>query len=351
VSAPGFNFSAVLRADAPSNVLVADLNGDGKMDLAVTEGLAFNFTAQPKVGILLGNGDGTFQPPVAYKTVKQPSAAAVGDFNGDGIPDLVVGGSLTDFEASPFAYSVLLGNGDGTFQPAKNKALNRNFQGITNYIFVADFNHDGKLDLLVNVGVNNFTVLLGNGDGTFQNPVTSPSGLPVTTVGDFNGDGILDIAGLGVIALGNGDGTFQSPVNITTNGFPEEATVADFNGDGILDYAGDGVGNVTICLGNGDGTFQPGVLFPDNPNGGYGGLLVVDLNDDGKVDLMTNHNGALTYLLGNGDGTFQSFQSVTLTNTGLLAFGDFNSDGRPDLAMPIVNTQGGVGFFKLLQNP
>src|SRR6266436_5402770 len=165
----------------PISVAVGDFNGDGVPDLVVADRVSNN------VSVLLGNGDGTFQTPVAFATGTRPQSVAVGDFNGDGKLDLVVANEGSN------NVSVLLGNGDGAFQAAQNFPAGTNPQSVA----VGDFNGDGKLDLAVaNEGSGDVSVLLGNGDGTFQAALAFAAGdIPQSVaVGDFNGDGKLDLA-------------------------------------------------------------------------------------------------------------------------------------------------------------
>jgi hypothetical protein len=216
-------------------------------------------------------------------------------------------------------------------------------------IAVGDFNGDGKLDLAVaNQAGKNLTILLGNGDGTFTPAASSPStgdGPFSIAVGDFNGDGKLDLAVANLsdntvtILLGNGDGTFTpAAASPSTGTAPMAVAVGDFNGDGKLDLAvaNSGSNNVTILLGNGDGTFTPAAASPGTGNG-PSGLAVGDFNGDGKLDLaVTNQNSNnVTILLGNGDGTFTPAASSPSTGYGPLsiAVGDFNGDGKLDLAV------------------
>ena len=329
----------------PVGIAVGDFNGDGIPDLAVANLCLSDPTCQnaSTVSILLGNGDGTFQMQQTYTVGQDPSYVAVGDFNGDGILDLAV----TYTNGSTI--SVLLGNGNGTFQPQVTYAAGGSPTGIV----VADFNGDGIADLaitnFIDVGGSGIiSVFLGNGDGTFQNMVqygvgAFPAGIAVA---DFNGDGIADVAvtndgnGSGntvSVLLGNGDGTFQQQVTYPTGTAPYGVAVGDFNGDGIADLA---VTNTTddtvgVLLGNGDGTFRQQVTYPTGAT--PIGIAVADFNGDGTADLAVTNNNAnpstVGVLLGNGDGTFQPQQTYTVGSTPIGIVGaDFNGDGVPDLA-------------------
>ena len=312
----------------PISVAVGDFNGDGKPDLVVVN------QGSNTVSVLLGNGEGTFQPAVDYAVGTSPYSVAVGDFNGDGKLDLAVADGGND------NVGVLLGNGDGTFQPAVNYAVGT----FPVSVAVGDFNGEGKLDLVVaNENSNNVSVLLGNGNGTFNGAVTYAVGAsPVSVaVGDFNGDGKLDLAVADYsdnnvsVLLGNGDGTFQAQKTYAVGTNPYSVAVGDFNSDGKLDLvvANFWSTNVSVLLGNDDGTFQSAVNY--SVNGGPKSVVVGDLNGDGNLDLAAAiWNGIEVGLLGNGDGTFQSAVNYAAgTNPFSVAAGDFNGDGRMDLAV------------------
>ena len=318
----------------PQSVAVGDFNGDGKVDLAVANNGSNN------VSILLGNGDGTFQPAVDYLAGASPSSVVVADFNGDGKLDLAV---VTN------SVAILLGNGDGTFQPPVYYAAGK--QPVV--VAVGDFNGDGKPDLAVanyrNGGApGTIAILLGNGDATFQRPVYYAAGLASVSVAvaDLYGDGKLDLTVANYysdnvsILRGNGDGTFQPPVNYTVKQKPEFVAVGDFNGDGKPDLAvssylaGEALGTLSILLGNGDGTFQPAVEYmaPSNPIF----VAVGDFNADGRPDLaVPDDSSSVWVLFGNGHGGFHRPATTHGANTGLgsLAAADFNKDGYLDLAV------------------
>ena len=314
----------------PLGMAASDFNGDGKLDLAV------NNVQSGTVSILLGNGDGTFQSHVDYAVGNAPYSVIAADFNGDGNSDLAVANEGTS------TVSILLGNGDGTFQSQKTFAT---FSGPVS-LTTGDFNKDGNLDLAVvdsNAGNSAaVSILLGNGDGTFQDHVDySIDRQPAAvTTGDFNGDGKLDLAivfnGGSIVSIltGNGDGTFNSPVNYPTGADSDSVVTADFNGDGKLDLAtANGSGSVSVLLGNGDATFQPSVDYADL---GAISVITADFNGDGKLDLATLYSGGgtVSILLGNGDGTFQPHVDYAdEPSSSFVAAGDFNDDGRIDVAV------------------
>jgi len=211
-------------------------------------------------------------------------------------------------------------------------------------VAVGDFNGDGKLDLAVaNNGSNNVSILLGNGDGAFQAAADYGAGTEPysVAVGDFNGDGKLDVVvanegGNVSILLGNGDGTFQAAVNYGAESEPTSVAVGDFNGDGKLDLAvaNYGSSNVSILLGNGDGTFKTAVNYA--VGSASISMAVGDFNGDGKLDLAVVNYGSsnVSILLGNGDGTFKTAVNYGAGSSPYsVAVADFNGDGKLDLAL------------------
>ncbi len=343
-------------------VAVADLNGDGKQDLVLSDGNSL-YGNPGAVSVLLGNGDGTFQTEVTYSTnTNGASSVAIGDVNGDGKPDLVVAGGNV---------SVLLGNGDGTFQPAVNYSSGSDSSA---FVAIADVNGDGKLDILsadgcwTSCSVGGMSVLLGNGDGTFQAPVLYDSGgFGVTSiaVGDLNGDGRPDVVvtdecqnyerhcnppGVAAVFMGNGDGTFQHAVLYDSGGaYASSVTISDLNGDGKPDLAISNAGAVSVLLNNGDGTFQTPVNY-DSGGADEVWAAVADVNGDGKPDLVVSNactsdacesTGEFGVLIGNGDGTFQAPFSFIWGSYGPFAIKDVNGDGKPDLVV----ARGNVGVL------
>ena len=316
-------------------VAVGDFNGDGVPDLVVANEGSNN------VAVLLGNGDGTFRAAQFFPVGINPVWVVVGGFNGNRVQDLAV----PNINANNI--SVLLGNGDGTFPAGRTFAVG----SLPTSVTVGDFNGDGKLDLAAaNWNSGDVSVLLGNGDGTFQPARTFPSGTnPISpAVGDFNRDGLPDLAVANYgnnnisVLLGNGDGTFRPAVYFPAGTLPSFVAVGQFNADGILDLAVTNAwsNDVSVLLGNGDGTFQAPRSFAvgSSPLS----AAVADINGDGRLDLaVANYGnpsvgdlGNVVVLLGNGDGTFQPALPFTVgTNPESVVVGDFNRDGKLDLAV------------------
>jgi hypothetical protein len=414
-------------------VATADVNKDGKADLIVANGCqSTSQCANGVVGVLLGNGDGTFQSAKTYASGGVvASSVAIADVNGDGNPDLLVANQCLNTNCTSGGVSVLLGNGNGTFQTAQSYATggltavsvavgnfnsgknidlavanqcqssgtcngnvgillgngNGTFQSVQTYasggapavsVATGDFNGDGETDLVVanqcqsggSCSVGNVGVLMGNGNGTFQHAKTYASGgnnTAAVAVAALTANGPTDLvlsnqcqmstncnAGSISVLMGNGDGTFKSPQNYISDGvFSNSVGVGNWNSDGMTDLAivnqcqstTSCSGAVTILLGNGNGTFQ---VPPTYASGGYDAdsVAVGDLNGDGNADLVVANfcqsnncskgtNGAVSVFLGNGDGTFQAAHEYATGGFGSssVAIGDFNGDGHPDVAV------------------
>jgi hypothetical protein len=299
------------------------------------------------VSVFLGNGDGTFQPRVDYQVGPGAWAVQTADFNGDGVLDLAVVDRGGDYSITPPAasVSVLLGKGDGTFAPAINSPTNPYPLALT----IADLNGDGALDLaLASDATPNLSLLMGNGHGGFQAPISiaDPSKAVALAVAaaDLNGDGRPDLVTADGaydvdVFLGSGGGSFATPVAYPSAmdscclTEPAAIAIADLNGDGKPDLAAanTGTSNVSVFKGNGDGTFQPQVPFTTNR--GPQVVAITDINADGHPDLLATAptSSDLIVLLGNGDGTFQPQIFFGVPNgAGAVATGDLNGDGLPD---------------------
>jgi hypothetical protein len=349
------NFSVGLN---PVWLVAADFNGDGKPDLVAVATAVGN-----NVSVLLGDGLGGFSAATNFATGQVPSVVATGDFNGDGKPDLVAGNAGSD------NLSVLLGDGSGKFSSASGSPFS--VPSSPTSVAVGDFNGDGKPDLAVTnfdetqpMKGYNLSILLGDGEGGFAAGSNLPvAGTPLGVVAvDVNGDMKTDLivsAGTGsvVVFLGNGKGGFSpGPSSFQTFGIGPLA-VGDLNGDGILDVAATG-GNYTsavwVLLGDGKGGFSPPPYMDLGLQLGadtYGSVITIgDFNGDGNLDLaMVNSASTVSVLLGDGLGGFatnpNSFSLGTESgpggqggySTGASGIGDFNGDGKPDIAVVNVN--------------
>ncbi|MBB5058068.1 sugar lactone lactonase YvrE [Granulicella aggregans] len=346
VSAAGPATQSFLRHE-----VTGDFNSDGIPDLAVLS--VDQYGENATISIYRGLGDGTFAigTPVSLPYASGGySTMLAGDFNADGNVDLAV--LSFDFNTTSSEVTTFLGNGHGIFTtPQTSVVFNEGNVGgdfIQPAMVAEDFNGDGKLDLAVvgNDVVGGLSVILGNGDGTFT--TTGVLNLADRTLGsiatgDFNGDGIPDLvagdyfgSGQGTVLLGKGDGKFvAAPGSLPFPSFSQSIVVGDFNGDGVLDLASGFTGAVEIYLGKGDGTFTAAPGSPASVSGS--GLVVGDFNQDGKLDLASadQYENRVQLLVGVGDGTFSvttpALSDQTIAPTALVVT-DFNGDGVPDLA-------------------
>ena len=333
--------------------VVGDFNGDRKLDLALASADTGHgcINSPCEVYVLLGNGDGTFQAPlVAFSQINLAVLLAAADVNGDGKLDLI-------FSDDPTVAQIYLGNGDGTFSNTNDYVLAATSGPVgqvgNGRIAIADFNRDGKLDVVLDNAV-----LVGNGDGTFQaNPLgvipgpATASYLPAAVSGDFDKNGTIDVAGFSgtsLLILSN-DGTGKLSLAHTYT-LPQPAygiVTADFNGDANLDLVVTGIDPISqewgysILLGNGDGSFQAPVFHPQIVSAGDGlPILVADFNNDQKPDLAVavSSQSSIAILLGNGDGTFgPPVYTYDAGGSGWLT-ADFNGDGNVDIVVSTITT-------------
>jgi FG-GAP-like repeat len=326
---------------SPSGIVAADFNGDGKIDMATIS------TNDSSVAILLGNGKGSFAVQALIPVASSPTGLVGGDVNGDGKIDLITSSNYYSSE-----FTVLVSNGDGTFKQVESEAPSYSVAFV-----VGDFNRDGKLDIISDGG-SELYLSLGNGDGSFQDPVTVAN-VPYSytqglVAGDFNHDNKLDVAVAGIwVLLGNGDGTFQNPIVSPSVATPM-ATV-DVNGDGELDLAAyTNFGTVAVLLGDGNGSFMDVRAVALAASSYYPEAAVAaDFNGDGKLDLVVAEgnypNGQLSVELGKGNGTFGSpivsALSTTATQPTEILAADFNGDGKPDV---VVEDDNGASFQVLM---
>jgi FG-GAP-like repeat/Bacterial Ig-like domain (group 3) len=350
------------------SIAVADLNGDGWPDLAAVS--ADNTETSSHVSVLLNKGDGTFNTAVGYAGGgSDGSSITVADVNGDGHPDLVLTNECTSGLCRTGSLGVLLGNGDGTFGPVTTYPMEITPTGVV----VADLNNDGHPDLLVaesNSTEGLVTVMLNAGDGTFPTKVKYPSGGVAATsimLADVNGDGKLDAivtnavfianqqsnGSVGVL-LGDGDGTFKRAVAYATDIGAFSGATGDFNGDGAPDVVVTGgtpsdqtvQGYVEVLMNDGHGKFRPATTKYSTRGLDASSVAVANLNADGNPDVVVSEcdgfqrtcpMGALAVFLGKADKTSTALtsstnpssmgQAVTFTATVTAASGGPIPDG------------------------
>lgn len=307
---------------SPEAVAIGDFNGDGIKDLATGNRNDAN------TSILLGLGNGTFQNAIQNTAARYGTALEATDLNGDGKTDLIVASKNTR------TLTVLLGNSSGNLS-ASFVLDNYPTIDLIDSLAVANFNNDGKTDVVINTqGTPSGTLFLaGNGDGTFEAPIFNLTDSGDIAAGDFNNDGKQDLAiskpGSIEIRLGNGTGIFSLHYIIPTGVLSESRiVVADFNNDGKKDIA---TSDVFIFMGHGNGTFRRSI--PAHPSGNQ--IETGDLNQDGMADLVvTDNSHSVSVLLGKGSGVFDLVDSYSVGRyLWGVAIGDLNNDNKNDLAV------------------
>jgi hypothetical protein len=314
-----------------------DLNGDGKVDLVIGGGV-YGLGTPAGIGVCFGNGDGTFRSPILYQagTDVAVSNPVLEDFNGDGIPDVVVPGSSGIW--------LFVGKGGGVFSPGVLVLAvpGDPYAPTVTAIAAADFNGDGKLDLAATYfpesgARTGILVIFGNGDGTFQAPTYYGGSAPAyITVGDATGHGYPDIVVPGAtIYVNDGHGVFSKTIQPSVPG--NTIAIGDLNGDGIPDLA---TSNGSVALGLGGGKFAPAVGYPVANTGGWYSVAMAQLKKSKKGfdDVITGLNSSVSVLLNNGKGQFLDGEWISVPGSGNCgAAADFNGDGKPDLAVPTSN--------------
>ena len=356
--APLFPVTPEIGQPAISSVL-ADFNGDGKLDLASWQG--GTSTVLSVTLDVAGSAPTTINTPVCTSIGAGPFA--VGDVNNDKKPDVVM--SCTGYIA------VLIGKGDGTFEAPVYYA---NQGGTYTTPALADLKGDGYLDVAIITALGNttsLTVYLNEGSaapGTYGAPKNYSLG-PVSRAiygpvsGDFNGDGKQDLLVLTdtnlIVSYGNGDGTLQPEQTqaLPTSTYFQTAAVGDFNHDGATDVAYTALSeccsagapnNVQILLGGSNGVFAKGTTLSIEPSQLVPSVAATKLTNDGNLDLITSGNGITTVFRGDGKGGFT--QGASYAASGVPLVGDLNGNGKPDLLLQALGTPTGAGFYLLYGN-
>ncbi len=331
-------FGAILNAavgEGSNYAALGDFNGDGNPDLATSNNLKNNIT------VLLGNGDGTFSGRTDWEMGKLPEQVVLGDLNGDGILDVATANEQSD------DVSVRFGDGNGGFGGKTDLAMGPDPMSVA----IGDLNNDGLPDLAAaarNAENDNgyVTIRFGMGGEKFSTRRDYPlgAGTYFVKIGDLNDDGMLDLIAVDKwddrisILLGIGDGVFGNATELAVGQWPEEVAVGDLNGDGALDLAtvNNAAENVSVWLGNGDGSFTGYAEY--NIDSGQdnkpSSISIDDLNGDGAPDIVTANywSHEISVLIGAGDGTFGASVELDMGWSPRYAgIGDLNNDGAPDI--------------------
>lgn len=318
---------------APIAVALGDLNGDGNIDV-----VAINADNPGTLGVLLGNGDGTLRPVVTYPAGAWPGFVVLADFNHDGFLDAAVANRAI---GTPGQVNILLGKGDGTFKaPVAYGPFSDAFS-----IGLGDFNGDGNVDIAVG-DVSAGSLLLGNGDGTFRmGQSIGAEGAAAFAVADFNGDGKLDLVsafnpGSEVqLLLGDGKGGFKFQTGFPVSTPPIAVVAGDFNGDGIPDFAvaDEAVNNLnsnmTVFESSAGSYVSTRYPYGDEPRC----IVATKLARHGKLDVITSNefNGTIDLFRNSKTGKFSKPLVLHDGNVvaGYLAVGDLNGDGKTDIVV------------------
>jgi hypothetical protein len=331
------NGASYPAGSSPFGISSGDFNGDGLADLVVADHGSISAPGHT-VSVLLGKPDGTFTPAVSFESNVSPVYVSAGDFNRDAKID------IASISSDSHSISVLTGRGDGTFNPPVNYPTG---PGSVGPLTVADFNRDGSQDLafVANNSLNIMVQIPGGGFGPAATFPTTPGSADIVS-GDVNRDGKLDLvmssgtAKAVSVMLGNGDGTFGPPITSSAgfNPIPDSIALGDFNRDGKIDVAVAFLAppSVNIMLGNGSGSFA----LPSFSSGSINtpaDLKVGDFNGDGKLDVVTTGvflGPHADVMVGKGDGTLETSVPFGQGPGAISAnVADFNGDTRPDLAI------------------
>jgi hypothetical protein len=308
----------------PVDLVATDLDGDGRIDLAVA------ISGENEVAVLSGNGDGTFLDDVRHPVGEKPGWMAAGDLDGDGHRDLVV----ANLDGSDL--SVLIGHGDGTFDPEARYGSPGG--GLAWFVAFGDFNEDELQDVMLAQSGGN-VLFPGNGDGTLGAEIPAPGASRTLAVADVDGDGFDDLVLPGAVFLGNGEFSFTAGQSFPVGTYVTHVETADLDGDDVLDllHAERDPDAVSVLLGHGDGTFDPAEVHSVAFGGAASRVLVQDRNGDGWPDLVVSHGpfgGGISLLRGTGGGSFAPAEWIDTGSAGAysIAGGDFDGDGYLDVA-------------------
>ncbi len=358
------NFAAVLLNDGRGNfstfstvffnttvtaITLADFNGDGLLDLAAAGTGSSSSSGPSQISVYLGRGNGVFALQSTFSSPGSSTAIRAGDFNSDGAIDLVVASSSNNLGAA----TLFLNNGNANFTFSESAPVSSTPRDIK----LADFNRDGRLDILSLNNNSTGSIIFGSGNGNFQLATSfnlssnqSSFSSPVADVGDINNDGFPDIVAANesnnsfTVFLNNGSGTFSTGATTTFTDFnfrPRTISIGQYTGDANLDIAfgvassfGDGTNALVLVPGNGTTTFDNN-NFLAAPTGSLPiSIADADFNRDGRIDIATANSNSrdVTILLNKPSGSFGAPSFPTVFSPSQIAVADFNGDGNLDTA-------------------